>query len=52
MLSPGGGSMEFPDFLSLVPKLKHQGDSEDEIDEAFRVFDKENNGMVSAAELR
>ena len=50
--STGSGSMEFPTFLALVPKLKHQGDSEDEIDEAFRVFDKEGNGQISAAELR
>ena len=44
--------MEFPQFLAMVPKLKHQGDSEEEIDEAFRVFDKEANGQISAAELR
>ena len=44
--------MEVPAFLSLVPKLKHHGDSEEEIDEAFRVFDKEGNGQISAAELR
>ena len=27
-------------------------DSEDEIREAFRVFDKDGNGFISAAELR
>merc|ERR1712096_340556 len=28
------------------------GDSEEEIREAFRVFDKDGNGFISAAELR
>ena len=27
-------------------------DSEEEITEAFRVFDKDGNGFISAAELR
>lgn len=33
---------------------RHQRDisSEDEIKDAFRVFDKEGNGYISAAELR
>ena len=51
-LCSGSGSMEFPTFLSLVPKLRHHGDSEEEIDEAFRVFDKAYNEKISAAELR
>ena len=29
-----------------------EGDAEEEIKEAFRLFDKDGNGFISAAELR
>lgn len=35
----------------MARKMKDQ-DSEEEIREAFRVFDKDGNGFISAAELR
>ena len=35
----------------MARKMK-ETDSEDEIREAFRVFDKDGNGFISAAELR
>ena len=35
----------------MARKMK-DGESTDEIREAFRVFDKDGNGYVSAAELR
>ena len=35
----------------MAKKMKDT-DSEDEIREAFRVFDKDGNGSISAAELR
>ena len=37
--------------LSSPRKMKDT-DSEEEIREAFRVFDKDGNGFISAAELR
>lgn len=36
----------------MLPRVQRTGDSEDEVEEAFRVFDKESNGFLSAAELR
>merc|ERR1712046_54842 len=37
------GTIDFPEFLNLMAK---------EIKEAFKVFDKDGNGFISAAELR
>lgn len=35
----------------MAKKMK-DGDAEEEIKEAFRLFDKEGNGFISGAELR
>ncbi|XP_004712675.1 calmodulin-like protein 3 [Echinops telfairi] len=48
----GNGTVDFPEFLSMMAKKMKDTDSEEEIREAFRVFDKDGNGFVSAAELR
>ncbi|KFR15358.1 Calmodulin, striated muscle, partial [Opisthocomus hoazin] len=44
--------IDFPEFLSLMARKMRDTDSEEEIREAFRVFDKDGNGYISAAELR
>jgi calmodulin len=36
----------------MARKVKDSGESEEELREAFRVFDKDGNGSISAAELR
>ncbi|KAJ7329337.1 hypothetical protein JRQ81_015511 [Phrynocephalus forsythii] len=46
------GTVDFPEFLSVVAKMAKACDSEEEIREAFRVFDKDGNGYISVAELR
>ncbi len=38
--------------LTLVLYIRKDTDSEDEILEAFKLFDKDGNGFISAAELR
>ncbi|KYO38833.1 calmodulin-alpha [Alligator mississippiensis] len=48
----GSGTIDFPEFLSLMAKKIRGADSEEDIREAFRVFDKDGNGYISAAELR
>uniref|UniRef100_A0A8C3S858 EF-hand domain-containing protein n=1 Tax=Chelydra serpentina TaxID=8475 RepID=A0A8C3S858_CHESE len=48
----GTGTVDFPEFLSLMARKMRDTDSEEEIREAFRVFDEDGNGYVSAAELR
>jgi len=39
-------------FLSLMAKKMQNQDSEDDIREAFKVFDKEGTGYILIAELR
>ncbi|GFP96832.1 calmodulin [Phtheirospermum japonicum] len=48
----GNGTIDFPEFLNLMARKMKDIDSEEELKEAFRVFDKDQNGFISAAELR
>ncbi|XP_048609122.1 calmodulin-1-like [Brassica napus] len=47
----GNGTIDFSDFLNLMAKKMKDTDSKEELKEAFRVFDKDQNGFISAAEL-
>ena len=40
------------EFLTMMARKMKDTDSEEEIREAFKVFDRDNNGYISAAELR
>ncbi|KAK9467806.1 hypothetical protein V1512DRAFT_235874 [Lipomyces arxii] len=46
------GSIDFPEFLTMMAHKMKDTDSAQEIKEAFRVFDRDNNGFISATELR
>ena len=46
------GALEFPEFLGLMAKKIYEQNAKEELFEAFKVFDKDGNGLVSAAELR
>ena len=48
----GNGTIDFPEFLTMMARNMNDTDSEEMIREAFRVFDKDGNGFISAAELR
>ncbi|CAL9186029.1 unnamed protein product, partial [Musa hybrid cultivar] len=49
----GNGTIEFAEFLGLIMAHKMKDiDSEEELKEAFKVFDKDQNGYISEAELR
>ena len=48
----GNGTIDFPEFLTMMAHNMKDTDSEEEIREAFRVFDKDGSGFISAAELR
>src|SRR3954452_9387904 len=48
----GNGTIDFPEFLTMMARKMKDHDSEEEIKEAFKVFDKDGNGFISAAELR
>ena len=44
--------IDFNSFLVIMAKRKNDIDKEEDLIDAFRVFDKENNGKISARELR
>eukprot|EP01087_Luapelamoeba_hula_P016320 TRINITY_DN5016_c0_g1_i1.p2 TRINITY_DN5016_c0_g1~~TRINITY_DN5016_c0_g1_i1.p2 ORF type:complete len:150 (-),score=53.33 TRINITY_DN5016_c0_g1_i1:57-506(-) len=46
------GTIDFPEFLTLMARKMQDSEGEEEIREAFKVFDKEGHGFISAAELR
>ncbi|KAG5329287.1 CALMB protein, partial [Acromyrmex charruanus] len=48
----GNGTIEFNEFLQMMSKKMKSADGEDELREAFRVFDKNNDGLISSKELR
>ncbi|KAK3093733.1 hypothetical protein FSP39_019382 [Pinctada imbricata] len=52
MDTDGNGTVDFPEFLTLMARKLSDADSVEDLIEAFRVFDKDGNGEISAAELR
>merc|ERR1712226_616208 len=48
----GNGTLDFPEFLSLMARKMKDTDTEEELIESFKVFDRDGNGFISAAELR
>ncbi|XP_071722374.1 calmodulin-6-like [Rutidosis leptorrhynchoides] len=47
----GSGAIDFPEFLNMMAKKMEDTNYEKELKEAFRVFDKDQNGFISATEL-
>ncbi|SJK86197.1 calmodulin [Babesia microti strain RI] len=50
--SHGKGAIDFPEFLNLMARKMKETDTEEELVQAFKVFDRDGNGFISAAELR
>ena len=48
----GNGVINFIEFVRLMISKARNQDSEEELREAFRVFDRNGDGFVNAAELR
>ena len=48
----GNGHIDFEEFVHLMNRRSKEIDTEDEVINAFRVFDKEGNGLISSTELR
>lgn len=51
LIISGSGTIDFPEFLTMMARKMRDSDTEEELREAFRVFDKDENGYISAAEL-
>merc|ERR1711894_184586 len=48
----GNGEIDFDEFLAMMAKKLKETDLEEDIREAFRVFDNKNSGTISTQELR
>lgn len=48
----GNGEIDFEEFLQMMSKKIKDTDTEEEIRDAFRIFDKDGNGLISANELK
>ena len=48
----GNGTIDFPEFRTMMAQNMKKSNSEKTIREAFRMFDKDGNGFISAAEIR
>lgn len=48
----GIGTIDFPEFLSLMARKMKDTDTQEELIESFKVFDKNGDGMMSIRELK
>ncbi|KAI5587558.1 hypothetical protein POPTR_005G052800v4 [Populus trichocarpa] len=48
----GNGTIEFGEFLNLMARKMRENDAAEELKEAFKVFDKDQDGYISPNELR
>ena len=48
----GSGNIDFKEFLIMMARKMKDNNEEEELIEAFKVFDKDGNGFISAAEMR
>jgi calmodulin len=48
----GEGAIDFPEFLSLMARKMKETDTQLEMAEAFKVFDKNGDGTIAARELK
>ena len=48
----GDGTIDFDEFLEMMRKQAEQQDNSAELKEAFKIFDRDGNGFIDAAELK
>ena len=47
----GNGTIDFKEFVGLMTRKMKEPENEEEIIEAFKIFDKDGNGLISPDEL-
>ena len=53
LLILGNAEIDFDEFCNLMgKKMQESGDMEQEMRDAFKVFDKDGSGTIDAAELK
>ena len=50
--SDGNGTIDFKEFLGLMVNRMKDTHTEEELLEAFKIFDRDNKGYITALELR
>ena len=48
----GNGNVDLPEFISLMARKMKQADQEEELVEAFKIFDHNRDGLIRPAELK
>ncbi|XP_074562578.1 calmodulin-3-like [Curcuma longa] len=48
----GNGTIDFPEFLNLMARKMKDTDSQKELREAFSLYDKDHDGLISVYELQ
>jgi Ca2+-binding EF-hand superfamily protein len=48
----GSGTIDFEEFLVMMSKKVKLSDEEEDLKEAFKVFDRNGDGSISAIEFR
>ena len=48
---PGNGTLDFQEFLAMMVRKMKDTNTEEELQDAFRVFDQDSNGYISTEDL-
>lgn len=48
----GNGTIEFGEFLNVMARKMKENDADEELKEAFKVFDKDQDGHISPNEVQ
>ncbi|OEU22277.1 calmodulin [Fragilariopsis cylindrus CCMP1102] len=48
----GNGTIDFMEFIEMMPRQERDDNAEEEMIEAFRIFDTDGDGSITADELR
>ena len=55
MLSPcllRNGKVDFKEFMSMMTEMMDQDSEKEDVRQAFKVFDKDGDGLITAEEIR